>query len=63
MLLDALGETVIDRKRRRQIRRAVINCQLVEICPIDVKLREIALEKIFVARIERINVAVKKIFR
>ena len=37
--------------------------QLVEVRPVKLELREVALEKILVARVERINVAVEKLLR
>ena len=52
MLLNAFGVAVVNGKSRRQIRRAVLERQLVEIRAVDVEFRQIALEKIFVARIE-----------
>ena len=63
VLLNALGVAVIDGERRRQVRRAAFQRQLVEVGPVNFEFRQVALEKIFVARVERINVAVKKFLR
>ena len=60
VLLDAFGITIINRERRRQICRAVFERQLVEVRPVNFKTREVALKKILAARVERINVAIKK---
>ena len=55
---------LVNPKRGRQIRRPVgVHRQLVQIGAVRGEFRKITLQKVFVAGIERINIAIKKLDR